>query len=109
MILCLCSVLSLGGYEELMDWPQSNLNLKDSSTMQSRPLQGNIDEEIDGVRSNERWAYVKVNMDGVTIGRKICVLDHGGYSSLARQLEDMFGEHPSVNFLARNYLLLFCK
>ncbi|KAJ4915840.1 Auxin-responsive protein IAA34 [Raphanus sativus] len=24
-------------------------------------------------------------------GRKVCVLDHGGHSSLAHQLEDMFG------------------
>ncbi|KAG4907537.1 hypothetical protein AAZX31_20G108900 [Glycine max] len=77
--------------EELMDWPHSNLNLKNSRTMHSRSVHQNFDEEIEGVQSNERWAYVKVNMDGVTIGRKICVLDHGGYSSLALQLEDMFG------------------
>ena len=77
--------------EELMDWPHSNLNLKNSRTMHSRSVHHNFDEVIVGVQSNERWAYVKVNMDGVTIGRKICVLDHGGYSSLALQLEDMFG------------------
>ncbi|XP_015941813.3 auxin-responsive protein IAA32 [Arachis duranensis] len=69
--------------DDIMDWPHSNLNLKNSSK--------NFDEEIEGVQSNERWAYVKVNMDRVTIGRKICILDHGGYSSLAIQLEDMFG------------------
>ncbi|KAI4357743.1 hypothetical protein L6164_001674 [Bauhinia variegata] len=79
------------GYEDLMDWPQANLNLKNSSTMHSKSLQENFDEEIEGVQSNERWAYVKVNMDGVTIGRKICILDHGSYSSLAMKLEDMFG------------------
>lgn len=76
-----------------MDWPHSNLNLKNSSAMHSRSVQENFDEEIEGVQSNEGWAYVKVNMDGVTIGRKICVLDQGGYSSLAVQLEDMFGRH----------------
>ncbi|XP_020224902.1 auxin-responsive protein IAA32 [Cajanus cajan] len=76
---------------DLMDWPHSNLNIKNSSTMHSRSVPENFDEEIEGVQSNERWAYVKVNMDGVTIGRKISVLDHGGYSSLALQLEDMFG------------------
>ncbi|XP_019435231.1 PREDICTED: auxin-responsive protein IAA32-like [Lupinus angustifolius] len=75
----------------LMDWPQSNLNLKNSSTMLSRPVQEKNDEEIDGVQSNDKWAYVKVNMDGIAIGRKICVLDHEGYSSLAFQLEEMFG------------------
>ncbi|XP_057427362.1 auxin-responsive protein IAA32-like [Lotus japonicus] len=74
--------------DDLMDWPHSDLHLKNSSIMHSRSVH---DEELEGVQSNERWAYVKVNMDGVTIGRKICVLDHGGYSSLAIQLEDMFG------------------
>jgi len=73
--------------DDLMDWP----NMKNSSTTHSRSVRENFDEEIEGVQSNERWAYVKVNMDGVSIGRKICILDHGGYSSLAIQLEDMFG------------------
>lgn len=82
--------------EDLMDWPHSNLNLKNSRTMHSRSVHQNFDEEIEGVQSNERWAYVKVNMDGVTIGRKICVLDHGGYSSLALQLEDMFGRQNQL-------------
>ncbi|XP_047330747.1 auxin-responsive protein IAA34-like [Impatiens glandulifera] len=39
----------------------------------------------------ERLGYVKVNMDGMIVGRKICMLDHVGYSSLVLQLEDMFG------------------
>ncbi|RDY10568.1 Auxin-responsive protein IAA32, partial [Mucuna pruriens] len=81
--------------DDLLDWPHSNLNLKNSSTMPSRSVHKNFDEETEGVQSNERWAYVKVNMDGVTIGRKICVLDHGGYSSLAHQLENMFGRQRS--------------
>ena len=89
MKLCLDSVYG----EDLMDWPHSDLNLKNSSTLHSRSVHKNFDEEIEGVQSNERWAYVKVNMDGVTIGRKICVFDHGGYSSLAIQLEDTFGRH----------------
>jgi auxin-responsive protein IAA len=66
--------------------------MKNSSTTHSRSGHENFDEEIEGVQSNERWAYVKVNMDGVSIGRKICILDHGGYSSLSIQLEDMFGK-----------------
>ncbi|CAH2037593.1 unnamed protein product [Thlaspi arvense] len=37
------------------------------------------------------WGYVKVTMDGFVVGRKVCVLDHGGYSTLAHQLENMFG------------------
>lgn len=89
--------LSLWRYDDgLMDWPpQSNNlnNLKSSSTtMHSKSVPENFDEDIEGVQSNDRWAYVKVNMDGVTVGRKICVLDHEGYSSLSNQLENMFGK-----------------
>lgn len=48
-------------------------------------------DEAEGVESKERWVYVKVNMDGVMVGRKVCVVRHGGYLGLARQLEEMFG------------------
>ncbi|XP_020517713.1 auxin-responsive protein IAA9 [Amborella trichopoda] len=37
--------------------------------------------------------YVKVNMEGVGIGRKIDLNLHHSYSSLAHALEDMFGKH----------------
>ncbi|KAK9064563.1 hypothetical protein SSX86_015945 [Deinandra increscens subsp. villosa] len=40
--------------------------------------------------------FVKVNMDGVLIGRKIDVLHHSSYSSLATKLEDMFGKQQSL-------------
>ncbi|KAG6655811.1 hypothetical protein CIPAW_05G242800 [Carya illinoinensis] len=78
-------------YDELIDWPQANLNLKSSNTIHSRSTPEDCDEESEGVQSKERWAYVKVNMDGVIVGRKVCILDHGGYSNLTRQLDDMFG------------------
>ena len=75
---------------------KNNASDRHSAHFDGRLLVGGVDEEIEGVQSNERWAYVKVNMDGVTIGRKICVLDHGGYSSLALQLEDMFGRQNQL-------------
>ncbi|KAG2709424.1 hypothetical protein I3760_05G238800 [Carya illinoinensis] len=84
-------LLSLEAYDELIDWPQANLNLKSSNTIHSRSTPEDCDEESEGVQSKERWAYVKVNMDGVIVGRKVCILDHGGYSNLTRQLDDMFG------------------
>lgn len=58
--------------------------------------EGGDDEEAEGVQSKETWAYVKVNMDGVLVGRKICILDHCGYPSLACQLEDMFGRKKNL-------------
>ncbi|KAK4260780.1 hypothetical protein QN277_003853 [Acacia crassicarpa] len=109
--------LSLWRYDDdLLDWPaQSNNlnNLKSSSTtIHSKSVAENFDEEIEGVQSNDRWAYVKVNMDGVTVGRKICVLDHEGYPSLSNQLENMFGS-KSVSglklFQSDSEYLLFYK
>lgn len=70
-------------YEVVVDWHQ----LKTATYLQ--PL--NRDEEPEGIESKQRWSYVKVNMDGVIVGRKICILDDMDYFSLALQLEDMFG------------------
>lgn len=93
-------MVSLEGYDDLIDWPESqDLNLKTSeNTIQTRNniIQDECDEEAEGVQSKERWAYVKVNMDGVIVGRKVCILDHAGYSSLAAQLEDMFGRYKYI-------------
>ncbi|KAJ9548932.1 hypothetical protein OSB04_021475 [Centaurea solstitialis] len=67
-------------YHDLLEWnqlhPSSESPNFGRNTFQSREQQSD---------------FVKVNMDGVLIGRKICVLDHSGYLSLAYQLEDMFG------------------
>ncbi|XP_050375082.1 auxin-responsive protein IAA32 [Argentina anserina] len=84
--------VSLESYDGLIDWPQAtDLNLKNSTVISPRNIPGDCGEEAEGVQSKQRRAYVKVNMDGIVIGRKVCVLDHSGYSSLAFQLEDMFG------------------
>ncbi|XP_050224675.1 auxin-responsive protein IAA32-like isoform X2 [Mercurialis annua] len=81
-----------GGYDELMAWPhQGNPSSRHSNSGYQGNTSQECDEDAEGVQSKEKWAYVKVNMDGVVVGRKLCILDHGGYSSLAVQLEDMFG------------------
>ncbi|XP_048336652.1 auxin-responsive protein IAA11 isoform X1 [Ziziphus jujuba] len=47
--------------------------------------------------------FVKVNMDGIPIGRKVDLSAHNGYEALARTLEDMFhGPTPLVNSLRSN-------
>ncbi|XAR52453.1 hypothetical protein NMG60_11020542 [Bertholletia excelsa] len=74
-------------HSDLMDWNEWNPELKRSKMTYSRKTGEDYDDETKGVR----WTYVKVNMDGVIVGRKICILDHMGYSTLAMQLEDMFG------------------
>ncbi|KAI4303955.1 hypothetical protein MLD38_039531 [Melastoma candidum] len=52
--------------------------------------EGNATGE-DGVRIRS----VKVNMDGVPIGRKVDLHAHSCYETLARALADMFLQHPN--------------
>ncbi|GMY18453.1 auxin-responsive protein IAA32-like [Fagus crenata] len=103
---------SLEGYDDLIDWPPANLNLKSSNISHPRSITEECDEETDVVQSKERWAFVKVNMDGVVVGRKICILDHGSFSSLALQLEEMFGRQSASGlrlFQAGSEFSLFYK
>ncbi|XVF02222.1 hypothetical protein REPUB_Repub04eG0157000 [Reevesia pubescens] len=88
-------MVRLEGYNDVISWPQPNSQLKSSNTGYSRLAAEECDDEAEGVQSRERWAYVKVNMDGIMVGRKVCMLDLGGYSGLARQLEEMFGSHTT--------------
>ncbi|KAF9593648.1 hypothetical protein IFM89_024465 [Coptis chinensis] len=87
------SVVSPVEYGEFMSWPHLKSYMKNSEMAQPVMNPEGCDDENEGVQSSERWVYVKVNMDGVIVGRKVCILDHACYSSLAIQLEDMFGKH----------------
>lgn len=82
-------------YGEMMGWPQVTPYHK-SSNMGCPAISEEDDDETQGVQSKERWSYVKVNMDGVIIGRKVCIFDHTDYSSLALELEHMFGMFYSM-------------
>lgn len=74
-----------------MEWPYlQSVHLKSPRCSTTNP-NDQFCEDLEGVQSKQRWAYVKVNMDGVVVGRKICLRDHIGYASLALVLEDMFG------------------
>ncbi|XP_009148892.1 auxin-responsive protein IAA34 [Brassica rapa] len=81
---------SVGGYREVTDDLKSNRGEFLQKRHETR--NGRCGKECG---SNEggrkKWGYVKVTMDGFVVGRKVCVLDHGGHSTLAHQLEDMFG------------------
>lgn len=101
------SLEGYGGYGEPVDWPQLEAQSRNSNSGCPKVIPEDCEEETEGVQSKERWAYVKVNMDGVVIGRKICVLDLAGYSSLALQLEDMFGTHPKFHELHKLLLVYY--
>lgn len=60
----------------------------------------NISKEKGFVKTS---LFVKVNMDGVAIGRKVDLNAHSGYETLARALDDMF--MPSASGGARGNIL----
>ncbi|CAA0839821.1 Auxin-responsive protein IAA32 [Striga hermonthica] len=82
--------------ELLVDWHhrfKRTTNLNPQMVMKESGRDG---EESEGIQSKQRWmSYVKVNMDGVIVGRKICILESMNYSSLALRLEEMFGKQSS--------------
>ncbi|XP_074309503.1 auxin-responsive protein IAA32 isoform X2 [Silene latifolia] len=78
-------------YHGLLDWPYTQtVNLNSSKTGFSKTNPEDYGEDLEAVQSKERRSYVKVNMDGVVVGRKICPGDYSGYFTLAVQLEEMF-------------------
>nr|GMD18505.1 auxin-responsive protein IAA32-like [Ipomoea batatas] len=85
-----------GSYGELIDWQDLHPQIRNGRTEEDPRayIEHCDDNGAEGIQSKlkERWDYVKVNMDGVIVGRKICILDHISYSTLALQLEDMFGK-----------------
>lgn len=63
------------------------------------------------VFSNEKThlGFVKVNMDGLPIGRKVDLNAHASYDTLAQALEDMFfNNSKSINLIGTFLLILKC-
>ncbi|XP_057810684.1 auxin-responsive protein IAA32-like [Salvia miltiorrhiza] len=75
-------------YSHPHEW-EWQAQLKKSEELESKE---SCEEESEGIESKQRWSYVKVNMDGVVVGRKVCLLDQMDYFTLALHLEDMFGK-----------------
>ncbi|RID60335.1 hypothetical protein BRARA_F03499 [Brassica rapa] len=83
-------MIGLDGYGELIDWSQRPYTqLKSEEPVDQRLAQRYYN---DGEEGRGKLAYyVKVNMDGSVVGRKVCILNQGTYSTLALQLDNMFG------------------
>ncbi|XP_038699815.1 auxin-responsive protein IAA13-like isoform X2 [Tripterygium wilfordii] len=99
------------GGSQVVGWPPIGVHRMNSLVSQTKALKGEEeksavvgkDKSKDGskkkicngnktgiVSENEHLGFVKVNMDGVPIGRKVDLNAHAGYETLARTLEDMF-------------------
>ncbi|GFP84687.1 auxin-responsive protein iaa32 [Phtheirospermum japonicum] len=106
-----CYSSAHGNYEVLVDWHNLHPQLKRAANL-NPSFKQYCDEESEGIQSKQRWTYVKVNMDGVIVGRKICILDNMDYLSLALRLEDMFGKQSMAGlrlFQAESQFSLFYK
>ena len=62
---------------------------------------GNDDNNINikEKRHLRKSPFVKVNMDGIPIGRKVDLSAHSSYETLAQTLEDMFDESTMKHYI----------
>lgn len=104
------SVAAANGSSQVVGWPPIRAYRMNSMVNQAKSV---ASEEYNSMMENKRKnfvvekttdvcnknsasakgrtsLFVKVNMDGIPIGRKIDLNAHGCYASLARTLEDMF-------------------
>ena len=93
----------------MIDWQQLHPQLRSSNYDFTRNVTYDSAEDTDGVQSKSQCTYVKANMDGVVVGRKVCLFDHSDYSSLAMQLEDMFGMQILRSLLQYFNLIFFTQ
>ncbi|OIV92092.1 hypothetical protein TanjilG_27247 [Lupinus angustifolius] len=110
------SVVSTNGSRQVVGWPplrtyrmnslNNNSKLPDAEVIKSMvdksksnvAVESSIDKNIIA-KEKENFKsslFVKVNKDGVPIGRKVDLSAHCSYETLARTLEDMFNEPTTV-------------
>ncbi|XP_077210342.1 auxin-responsive protein IAA13-like [Tasmannia lanceolata] len=77
----------------------NNIDNKNSNknVMKTNNNKGNVQEKV-----HRNSMFVKVNMDGVPIGRKVDLNAHLCYETLAQALEDMFHRPTTINTICPN-------
>lgn len=78
--------------EEVKGWPPIQAYRKSSLGSLTKPSEENQQVAMaeSSVQGHKNSLYVKVNMDGMPIGRKVDLNASKSYEILARDLEDMF-------------------
>ncbi|CAG7909074.1 unnamed protein product [Brassica rapa] len=82
---------------QIVGWPPIGSHRMNKVNNQA-PMKAAKEEEEEGKKKNDETkdvsvqglGYVKVNMDGVGIGRKVDMRAHSSYENLAQTLEEMF-------------------
>ncbi|KAM0946421.1 putative transcription factor interactor and regulator AUX-IAA family [Dioscorea sansibarensis] len=93
---------------------------KESKKAKSLMEMEKVANNINHVQSNKPTMFVKVNMEGYAVGRKIDLKAHDSYDSLSKSLQKMFQNFLSVNIqgivtkenervdaVKNNYILLY--
>ncbi|GLT99289.1 hypothetical protein SLE2022_167340 [Rubroshorea leprosula] len=75
---------------------EKEMSEKDKSNEALKRKICNVNKTNCGVNEKGHLGFVKVNMDGVAIGRKVDLNAHACYETLAQALEDMFFRNPSA-------------
>lgn len=113
------------GSSQVVGWPPIRVYRKNSLVNQSRSstedgidINQNDAMKMDGNSSSStaknnqekghgKSSFVKVNMDGVPIGRKVDLNAHVSYETLAQALEDMFHRPFTISELPFHFFSYF--
>lgn len=113
------------GSSHVVGWPPIRVYRKNSLVNQSRSsaedaidINKNDAMKMDGNSSSStaknnqekghgKSSFVKVNMDGVPIGRKVDLNAHVSYETLAQALEDMFHRPSAISELPFHFFPFF--
>lgn len=85
--------LATDGFNSMVEKGKSNHTAIRKTTDNASNKTKNSAKEKGHIRGS---LFVKVNMDGIPIGRKVDLSAHSSYESLALSLEDMFNESTPV-------------
>lgn len=96
--------------DPVVGWPpirSFRKNLAANSAKQRvEPVTGNIEEEVK-LENNNKGLFVKINMDGIPIGRKVDLKVYDSYEKLSFAVEDLFlGLFEGTETLGRQFVFL---
>nr|KAJ0199975.1 hypothetical protein LSAT_V11C600303680 [Lactuca sativa] len=88
----------------VVGWPPVRSSRKNIMTSSYSNKVSSVDEKVPIDRSggkklssdNETSLYVKINMDGVVIGRKVDLKAYDNYQSLSSAVDELFRGHLAV-------------
>ena len=91
MMFALCVSSQVVGWPPIGSHRMNSLAAKSAREEEGEAGKKKVeDDETKDVNKKVQVGFIKVNMDGVAIGRKVDLNAHSSYENLAQTLEDMF-------------------